>query len=154
MTDDTLEAAVDLWCTDEAAATEQYGHISFWNTSGVSSFKGLMSPSYTGGQNINNVRPHMLTCNPPIEQWATDAVTSLESTFYYNTAFNRDISGFTTDAVVSMKRTFNYATAFNYDLSPWATGTVTTTERMFHNAEAFEQVLCWQLGEDVVDAYM
>jgi len=37
MTNDNIEAAVDAWCTDEAAATTTYGHISTWGTSGVTS---------------------------------------------------------------------------------------------------------------------
>ena len=37
MTNVNIEAAVDVWCTDEAAATTTYGHISTWDTSGVTS---------------------------------------------------------------------------------------------------------------------
>ena len=39
MTNGNIWAAVDAWCTDEAAATTTYGHISTWGTSGVTSMR-------------------------------------------------------------------------------------------------------------------
>ena len=66
MTNANLETAVNAWCTDEAAATATYGDIKTWNTEGVTSMKGLMSPSYQNGEYSNNARPHISTCNPEI----------------------------------------------------------------------------------------
>ena len=77
MTNDNLETAVDAWCTDEAAATATYGHIKTWNTEGVTSMEGLMSPAYQNGDYCSNCRPHMSTCNPEIGGWNTEAVTSM-----------------------------------------------------------------------------
>ena len=84
MTDDTLEAAVDLWCTDEDRAMDMYGDISTWDTGEVTNMFGLFSPNCQNGvyDNVygttNNVRPHMATCNPNITTWYTGAVTSME----------------------------------------------------------------------------
>ena len=80
MTNANLETAVDAWCTDEAGATATYGDIKTWNTEGVTSMKGLMSPrhlygNYCGWQNV--CRPHMQTCNPEIGGWNTGAVTDM-----------------------------------------------------------------------------
>ena len=79
MTDANLETAVDAWCTDEAAATATYGDIKTWNTEGVTSMVGLMSPHYQNGDGAysHNVRPHMSTCNPEIGNWDTGAVTDM-----------------------------------------------------------------------------
>ena len=80
MTNANLETAVDAWCTDEAAATATYGDIKTWNTEGVTSMKGLMSPYYQNGNYCgygNNCRPHMSTCNPEIGDWDTGAVTDM-----------------------------------------------------------------------------
>ena len=77
MTNDNIEAAVDAWCTDEAAATATYGDVKTWNTEGVTSMKGLMSPKYQNGEYSDNVRPHMSTCNPEIGDWDTGAVTDM-----------------------------------------------------------------------------
>ena len=78
MTNANLETAVDAWCTDEAAATATYGDIKTWNTEGVTSMKGLMSPyQKTNGGWCNNCRPQMCTCNPEIGGWNTGAVTSM-----------------------------------------------------------------------------
>ena len=78
MTDANLETAVDAWCTDEAAATATYGDIKTWNTEGVTSMYGLMSPDFqNGGNYCGNCRPHMSTCNPEIGDWDTGAVTTM-----------------------------------------------------------------------------
>ena len=80
MTNANLETAVDAWCTDEAAATATYGDIKTWNTEGVTSMAGLMSPYYQNGHYCgpgNVCRPHMSTCNPPIGDWDTGAVTTM-----------------------------------------------------------------------------
>ena len=77
MTNDNLEAAADAWCTDEAAATATYGDIKTWNTDGVTSMYGLMSPHFQNREYSNNARPHMSTCNPEIGGWNTGAVTDM-----------------------------------------------------------------------------
>ena len=80
MTNDNLETALDAWCTDEAAATATYGDVKTWNTEGVTSMKGLMSPRWQkleAGNFCNNCRPHMSTCNPEIGGWNTEAVTDM-----------------------------------------------------------------------------
>ena len=79
MTNANLEAALDAWCTDEAAATATYGDIKTWNTEGVTSMKGLMSPRYQNGEYCGYCRePHMSTCNPEIGDWDTGAVTTMQ----------------------------------------------------------------------------
>ena len=77
MTNDNLETAMDAWCTDEAAATATYGDIKTWNTEGVTSMKGLMSPMYSNGNYCAFCRSHMQTCNPDIGGWNTEAVTDM-----------------------------------------------------------------------------
>ena len=78
MANDNIEAAVDAWCTDEAAATATYGDIKTWNTDGVTSMKGLMSPEFQNGDWCGDTcRPHMSTCNPEIGGWNTGAVTDM-----------------------------------------------------------------------------
>ena len=88
MTDETIEAAVDAWCSDEAAAREWYGDISTWNTSAVTDMKGLFSPWHGSTR-----RPHMERCNPDVGGFNTSSVTTMERTFSYAATFNRDISG-------------------------------------------------------------
>ena len=45
----SLQTAVSAWCDDEASATTTYGHISTWDTSGVTSMSYLFSrPDYGG----------------------------------------------------------------------------------------------------------
>ena len=77
MTNDLIESAVDLWCTDEDSARELYGDISTWWTGEVTNMYGLMSPHYQNGEWAYNSRPHMASCNPAITAWDTSAVTTM-----------------------------------------------------------------------------
>ena len=64
LTDETFRTALALWFSDEAAAIETYGHISNWNTSGVTD----MSSAFRGRENFNedignwNTLPMSPTC--------------------------------------------------------------------------------------------
>ena len=77
MTNDLIESAVDLWCTDEDSARDLYGDISTWRTGEVTNMYGLMSPEYQNGVIASGSRPHMASCNPAITAWDTSAVTDM-----------------------------------------------------------------------------
>ena len=78
MTNDLIESAVDLWCTDEDSARNLYGDISTWVTGNVTNMYGLMSRDYQNGGYAWGSRPHMASCNPAITAWDTSAVTTME----------------------------------------------------------------------------
>ena len=77
MTNDLIESAVDLWCTDEDRARDSYGDISTWWTGEVTNMIGLMSPDYQNKVLDTDSRPHMASCNPAITAWDTSAVTDM-----------------------------------------------------------------------------
>ena len=45
----SLRTAVSAWCDNEASATTTYGHISTWDTSGVTDMSYLFGATYSGG---------------------------------------------------------------------------------------------------------
>ena len=45
----SLRTAVSAWCDNEASATTTYGHISTWDTSGVTDMSYLFGAYYSGG---------------------------------------------------------------------------------------------------------
>ena len=42
-TRDKLDAAVDLWLSDETSAIDTYGNINTWNVSAITDFSWLFS---------------------------------------------------------------------------------------------------------------
>ena len=89
MDDNTIRGAVDTLCSNEAAAIAMFGPVSTWNTSAVTSMKGLFSPDYDlEGEASLNSRTYMATCNPDISQWDTSRVTTMYAMFYGASSFN------------------------------------------------------------------
>ena len=52
-TNETLRAAVALWCADRAAAIARYGHIGDWDTRGVTDMSELFADQAGFNDNIN-----------------------------------------------------------------------------------------------------
>jgi surface protein len=72
-----FQKAVNLWCSDPVAAEKQYGHISTWDTSAVTSMAGLFS-----GQG---------TFNGDISGWDVSSVTDMSDMFNYASSFNQPL---------------------------------------------------------------
>ena len=122
--DSTIRTAVAAWLSDRAAAEATYGHISTWETSGVTDMSYLFcgnSYDYSGSG-------------------------------YCNTAafsFNEDIGAWDTSGVTTMLSMFDGAHAFNQDISDWAVHSVTDMNQMFADATSFDQDLGWCVDDDV-----
>ena len=120
MTDSNIYAARDAWLSDSAAAEAAYGHISTWDTSGVTDMLFLFCGHYSGSQ-----------CNPAAA------------------SFNEDIGAWDTSGVTRMYGMFQFASAFDQNLSNWRVDKVTSMYRMFYKASAFDQDLGWCVDDDV-----
>ena len=130
MDDTTIRTAVAAWLNSRSAAEQTYGHISTWETSGVTDMSGLFCGAYCDTQN----------CHP---DWSS----------YCNSAarfFNEGIGAWDTSGVTNMNGMFYYAAAFNRDLSDWAVHSVTSMSLMFSWATAFDQDLGWCVDVDVI----
>ena len=119
--DSTIRTAVAAWLSDSAAAEAAYGHISTWETGGVTDMDYLFCGA-----------PWVM-CNPAAR------------------SFNEDIGAWDTSGVTTMDFMFQtYSTpAFNQDLSGWAVHSVTSMNQMFAHQEVFDQDLGWCVDDDV-----
>ncbi len=124
MTNSNIHTARDAWLADASAAESTYGHISTWDTSGVTDMEKLFCADYDA-----TYRP---LCN--------SAAAS----------FNEDISSWDTSGVESMDSMFKNS-AFNQDISAWDTSKATAMNCMFCHASAFDQDLGWCVEKDDMD---
>merc|ERR1719182_355496 len=72
--------AVAGWLSDATAAEETYGHISTWDTGGVTDMSSLLA-SWNGGAAFNE----------DISSWDTSSVTTMQDTFYGAETFNQNL---------------------------------------------------------------
>ena len=87
-TDATLKEAVVLWLTAREVAVNKYGHICTWNTSKVTTMKGL----FKGAQKFND----------PIGSWDVSNVRDMSYMFYNASSFNQPLHSWNTSNVTSM----------------------------------------------------
>ena len=115
--------AVTAWFDDRAAAEAAYGHISTWETGGVTDMSRLF-------------------CATSYDVFCNSAAAS----------FNEDIGAWDTSGVTTMNSMFYGASAFDQDISAWDTSGVTSMYSMFEDASAFDQDLGWCVDDGVFDA--
>jgi surface protein len=148
--DGDIHEAVNLWCSDRAAAEERHGHISHWDVSRVTSMRGLFTSMDDFNEdlsvwNTSNVTDmgHMFyeagSFNQPIGGWDVSKVESMDGMFCYARAFNQPIGGWDVSKVESMKYMFCYARAFNQPIGGWDVFKVENMGGMFFKAEVFNQ---------------
>ena len=121
MTDGSIRTAVAAWFDDRNGALLTYGHISTWDTSGVTDMSALF-------------------CG--LSHWCNTATAAAAS-------FNEDISAWDTSGVTTMRYMFHGASAFNEDISDWAVDSVIDMSEMFDGALAFDQDLGWCVDDGV-----
>ena len=81
---DSIKTAVALWLSDSAAAEAAYGHISTWETGGVTDMSRLFCGAFgcaTRAQSFNE----------DIGAWDTSGVTTMRDMFYGASAFDQDL---------------------------------------------------------------
>ena len=124
MTDSNIRTAVDAWFSDATAAEATYGHISTWETSGVTDMFALFR--------------NKGSFNEDISAWITSGVTDM-SELFSGSSFNEDIGAWDTSGVETMRYMFFGASAFNQDIGNWAVHSVKNLYGMFFGASAFNQ---------------
>ena len=109
LSDQGIRTAVNYWLSDSATAEAAYGHISTWDTSGVTDMSYLFCGTY-GGSYL-----HSLGCSPAAESfnddigaWDVSGVTRMDSMFMYALAFDQDL-GWLVDDDVSMYDAFYFS---------------------------------------------
>ena len=125
LTDSNFQTAVNLWFSDEANANATYGHISDWNTSGVT--------------NMANAFKDRSTFNEDISGWDVSSVTNLSGIFWNATIFNQPLEDWNISSASTTWNMFSGAAEFNHPISDWDTSSVLNMRAMFHGAVSFNQ---------------
>ena len=128
MTDSNFRTAVTAWLSNRASAEATYGHISTWDTSGVTDMSWLFcgNSAYCG----SHYKSGASSFNEDIGAWDTSGVTTMLYTFYGAWSFNRPIGDWWVDSVTTMAFMFQ-SCGFNQPLSGWNIDRVTSMRWMF-----------------------
>ena len=127
-----IRMAVDAWFSNDRPSVEVvYGHISTWDTSGVTDTSELFC--------------------------ADSAACSYQM---YNSvdrsSFNDDISAWDVSGVTTMRRMFREVASYDKPMNAWSVENVVDMSSMFYQASAFNQDLGWCVDDDVTltDAFL
>jgi surface protein len=158
LTDSNFKAAISLWFSAEANATEKYGHIKDWNVSAVTDMseafynrtsfnKDITSWDVSSVTNMYRMFRQASAFDQPIGDWNTSSVSNMGFMFQSASSFNQPIGNWDVSQVTSMHEMFSGATAFNQSLANWSTVNVVSIQGMFMNASAFNQPIgSWNLS--------
>ena len=100
--DASIRSAVRLWLSDKSAAEVKYGHISTWETGGVTDMDFLFCVR-AGWMDEMDKNDFLDSCVLPASA----------------SSFNDGISAWDTSSVTTMKGMFHGASAFNQPLNDW-----------------------------------
>ena len=118
LTNNTIQAAVDLWISDPSSAANPYGHISTWDVSRVTFMANLFKET---------------AFNDDISAWDVSNVTNMQLMFWRTTSFNQDISGWDVSSVINLPSMFAES-VFNQDIGAWDVSSVVGMSGMFQES--------------------
>ena len=160
-TNKTLKKALVDWRKDKPVALQQYGKMSTWNTSGVTSMRSLFGTDGTtftqfdsrtddddiSGWDVSNVTDmsYMFggckTFNQDLNGWDVSNVTDMFYMFYKCKTFDKPLNGWDVSNVISMGSMFENCANFNQDLNNWDVSRVTGMSWMFNACKKFNKPL-------------
>ena len=117
-TNSDIRTAVNLWCTNRAAALQRYGHISDWNVSSVTDMSDLFLGRIRDQPMQEKFRGKDLF-NDDISRWDVSNVTNMKAMFCGARSFNQPIGGWDVSNVKNMSFIFYLAESFNQNLNRW-----------------------------------
>ena len=91
--DGDIREAVNLWCSDPAAAEEQYGHISKWDVSCVTNMEELFREKEGFNEDIG--------------AWDVSSVTTMKEMFDSARAFNQPLADWDVSKVEETRLMFD-----------------------------------------------
>ena len=118
--DESIRTAVRAWMEDSAAAEAMYGHISTWDTSGVTDMSWLFCAATDEDDKCHSSHTDAASFNEDIGAWDTSGVKTMYRMFLKAEAFDQDIGAWDTSLVTTMMGMFGRASAFNQDIGGWA----------------------------------
>jgi len=120
---DALRAAVNLYIANQDEAVGQYGPISEWDTSQVTS--------------VNSLAKRESTFNADVSKWDMSGVVDFTYMFYYASSFNSNLSKWNVSSGIDFKMMLNSVQNFNSDLSGWDVSRATDLSYMFGYLDVF-----------------
>ena len=90
-----LQAAVNLWVSNNATALSTYGEINTWDVSQITDMSELFRDKTTFNDDISN--------------WNVSSVTDMEYMFFNAEAFNQPLNDWDVSSVTDMERMFESA---------------------------------------------
>ena len=145
--DASIRSAVRLWLSDKSAAEVKYGHISTWETGGVTDMDFLFCVR-AGWMDEMDENDFLDSCvlpasassfNDGISAWDTSSVTTMKGMFHGASAFNQPLNDWRVDKVTNMNGMFWGAKSFNQPIGDWRGDKVTSMVGTFYNALSFDQ---------------
>ncbi len=96
-----IGVAVAAWLSDATAAEATYGHISTWETGGVTDMSELFCAESSDCSSFyNSVAEYF---NEDIGAWDTSGVTTTSRMFQSASSFNQDLGDWSVDNVMDMR---------------------------------------------------
>merc|ERR1719375_3098772 len=99
MDDSRIRTAVRAWAEDRAAAEATYGHISTWETSGVTDMSMLFCGDSHDHSGVGYCNTAAASFNEDIGAWDTSGVTRMYGMFWGASSFNQNIGGWSVENV-------------------------------------------------------
>jgi surface protein len=165
-TNASLKEAVKLWCENKSAAVANFGDITTWNTSQVTSMRELLKGrsdfnDSVGNWDVSNVTDMFcMFCgaasfNQSLGSWNVSKVTNVYGMFSWASSFNQPLNSWDVRSVTQMGYMFSSASSFNQPLHSWDVKSVTSMAGMFQYAVSFNQPLgAWNVSSVVYMRYM
>ena len=119
MVNGKIRVAVAAWVSDATSAEATYGHISTWDTSGVTNLATF----------LRYAQPMLF--NEDISAWNTSGVTTMSAMFDEAWAFNQPLGNWRVHNVMDMSGMFYLASSFNHPLGDWQIREGCNTENMY-----------------------
>jgi len=132
MVNHKIRRAVSAWLSDATAAEATYGHISAWETGGVTDMSYLFCAYSSTLSAYSQCNTAASSFDEDIGAWDTSGVTSMSYMFWRASAFSRDIGDWAVDSVTTMYYMFNRASAFDQDLG-WCVDNDVSLGSAFYN---------------------
>lgn len=125
-----LRAALSLWMTNTAAASQVYGNIHTWDVRDVTDMSNLF-------QGLDGAATFGMTQSGPndwfdnIGAWDVSRVRTMEGMFIGCLSFFVDLRMWDTSSVTTMRHMFSETPYYNWDLRGWDVRLVTDFYEMF-----------------------
>ncbi|KAJ1447767.1 hypothetical protein M885DRAFT_575454 [Pelagophyceae sp. CCMP2097] len=152
------------WQTESVHSARQafYGAKAFtgvgleaWDTSQVTSMRGMFSRAYAFDGNVSTWDVEAVTdfafmfdeaskfTGTGLEKWDTRSATTMEAMFSSASAFDGDVSEWRTSRVIVLAAMFHGASSFNRDLSEWDVSQVWDITDMCKDAAIYDSNSKW-----------